>query len=211
MEGPFSVYVLSEGNDGSSADFKSLGSRPHMQIGKFLMKFSGRKDGQFRSGGLLVGDRPFSLVDLGRWYLDYTLQRLSRPVLWANGTRITEDFFRKNVTAGDLEFGPWRFGNGPTMGLERLALPVPLAAGSLHRSVVCHSCNHLWAHGLLTSQKVWGRAHGRRHGVGGTDYGLHWSRSCTGMDSVDVYFRHSQLHQCSGHCAGDSSKKHVPQ
>ena len=26
------------------------------------MKFGGRKDGQFRSGGLLVGDRPFSLA-----------------------------------------------------------------------------------------------------------------------------------------------------
>jgi len=40
-------------------DFKSLGSRPHSALGEFLMKFSGRKDGQFRSGGLLVGDRPF--------------------------------------------------------------------------------------------------------------------------------------------------------
>jgi len=26
------------------------------------MKFSGRKDGQFRSGGLLVGDRPFFVL-----------------------------------------------------------------------------------------------------------------------------------------------------
>jgi hypothetical protein len=66
-----------ERNDGEdrhncSADFKSLGSRPHRQVGKFLMKCSGRKDGQFRSGGLLVGDRPFYFQMPGRPRLNAT-------------------------------------------------------------------------------------------------------------------------------------------
>jgi hypothetical protein len=43
-------------------DLKGLGLRPHMQLRDFLMKFWGRKDGQFRSGGLLVGDRPFFVL-----------------------------------------------------------------------------------------------------------------------------------------------------
>jgi len=44
-----------------SGDFVSLGLTPHRHRRKILMKFWRRKDGQFRSGGLLVGDRPFSL------------------------------------------------------------------------------------------------------------------------------------------------------
>jgi hypothetical protein len=49
--------------DRRDADLKSLGSTPHRHRSKFLMNYWGRKDGQFRSGGLLVGDRPFSFVN----------------------------------------------------------------------------------------------------------------------------------------------------
>jgi len=73
-----------------SDDFTGLGSRPHRQLGKFLMKFSGRKDGQFRSGGLLVGDRPFFFLDLGLQELPVcALQHLNWPFLWANGTPVS--------------------------------------------------------------------------------------------------------------------------
>ena len=48
-------------SDRRDADLKGLGSTPHRHRSKFLMNFLCRKDGQFRSGGLLVGDRPFHL------------------------------------------------------------------------------------------------------------------------------------------------------
>src|SRR4051794_35741779 len=37
-----------------------MGLVPHRQTSEILVKSARRKDGQFRSGGPLVGDRPFS-------------------------------------------------------------------------------------------------------------------------------------------------------
>jgi hypothetical protein len=52
--------------------FKGMGLIPHRHLNEILLNSYRRKDGQFRSGGLLVGDRPFSLEMTARRRLSFT-------------------------------------------------------------------------------------------------------------------------------------------
>lgn len=141
----------------------------------------------------LIAVGPFNHALEGLMQLDCPLQHLIWPFSWANGTRTTARSFHKNITAGDLEFGPRHFRSS--------------AAPRVHRSAFCHSCNHLRTSGVLARQAIGWCAQGRRHGFGRTDYGIRRRRSWTSVDSVDACDRDSQFRQSTG----GRAQEYVPQ
>jgi len=141
----------------------------------------------------LIAVGPFHHALEGLMQLDCPLQHPIWPFSWVNGTRTTARSFRKNITTGDLEFGPRHFRSS--------------AAPRVHRSAFCHSCNHLWTSGVLARPALGWRPQRRRHGFGRANYGIRQRRSWSGMYTVAACDRDSQFRQSTG----DSAQEYVPQ